>query len=90
MLLVMIIFVLGGNIYMFFCESWHNQQLFQVSLLWGNSSAWRYCCLNKVCWWSRGSTSHLGCSSKVSCPALCLVSASFSLHLARGHPWHDP
>ncbi|KAM4896666.1 prominin-1-A-like isoform 3-T3 [Sylvia borin] len=30
MLLVMIIFVLGGNIYMFFCESWHNQQLFQV------------------------------------------------------------
>ncbi|NXY33079.1 PRM1A protein, partial [Pomatorhinus ruficollis] len=30
MLLVMIIFVLGGNIYMFFCESWHNQQLFQL------------------------------------------------------------
>ncbi|NXR79270.1 PRM1A protein, partial [Pycnonotus jocosus] len=30
MLLVMIIFVLGGNIYVFFCESWHNQQLFQL------------------------------------------------------------
>ncbi|NXO70735.1 PRM1A protein, partial [Phainopepla nitens] len=30
MLLVMIIFVLQGNIYMFFCESWHNQQLFQL------------------------------------------------------------
>ncbi|NWT88909.1 PRM1A protein, partial [Lanius ludovicianus] len=30
MLLVTIIFVLGGNIYMFFCESWHNQQLFQL------------------------------------------------------------
>ncbi|NXY01902.1 PRM1A protein, partial [Pteruthius melanotis] len=30
MLVVMIIFVLGGNIYMFFCESWHNQQLFQL------------------------------------------------------------
>ncbi|NWT17714.1 PRM1A protein, partial [Vireo altiloquus] len=30
MLLVMIIFVLGGNIYMFFCESWRNQQLFQL------------------------------------------------------------
>ncbi|XP_039926607.1 prominin-1-A-like isoform X2 [Hirundo rustica] len=30
MLLVMIIFILGGNIYMFLCESWHNQQLFQV------------------------------------------------------------
>lgn len=36
MLLVMILFMLGGNIYMLFCESWHNQQLFQVSLLWGN------------------------------------------------------
>ncbi|XP_064287154.1 prominin-1-A-like [Passer domesticus] len=30
MLLVMISFVLGGNIYMLFCESWHNQQLFQL------------------------------------------------------------
>ncbi|NXB75212.1 PRM1A protein, partial [Donacobius atricapilla] len=30
MLLVMIIFVLAGNTYMFFCESWHNQQLFQL------------------------------------------------------------
>ncbi|NXR54122.1 PRM1A protein, partial [Hippolais icterina] len=30
MLLVMIIFVLGGNIYMLFCDSWHNQQLFQL------------------------------------------------------------
>ncbi|NXC79324.1 PRM1A protein, partial [Cercotrichas coryphoeus] len=30
MLLVMIIFVLGGNIYMLFCESWHNQQLLQL------------------------------------------------------------
>ncbi|XP_059707795.1 prominin-1-A-like isoform X2 [Haemorhous mexicanus] len=30
MLLVMIIFMLGGNIYMLFCESWHNQQLFQL------------------------------------------------------------
>ncbi|NWH88401.1 PRM1A protein, partial [Aegithalos caudatus] len=30
MLLVMIVFVLGGNIYMLFCESWHNQQLFQL------------------------------------------------------------
>ncbi|NXA85705.1 PRM1A protein, partial [Melanocharis versteri] len=30
MLLVMIIFVLGGNTYMLFCESWHNQQLFQL------------------------------------------------------------
>ncbi|XP_023785511.1 prominin-1-A-like [Cyanistes caeruleus] len=30
MLLVMIIFVLGGNIYMLFCESWRNQQLFQL------------------------------------------------------------
>ncbi|NXS82315.1 PRM1A protein, partial [Erpornis zantholeuca] len=30
MLLVMIVFLLGGNIYMFFCESWHNQQLFQL------------------------------------------------------------
>ncbi|NXB07393.1 PRM1A protein, partial [Cnemophilus loriae] len=30
MLLVMITFVLGGNIYMFFCESWHNQRLFQL------------------------------------------------------------
>ncbi|NWV14300.1 PRM1A protein, partial [Ptilonorhynchus violaceus] len=30
MLLVLIIFVLGGNIYMFFCESWRNQQLFQL------------------------------------------------------------
>ncbi|NXH88903.1 PRM1A protein, partial [Edolisoma coerulescens] len=30
MLVVTIIFVLGGNIYMFFCESWRNQQLFQL------------------------------------------------------------
>ncbi|XP_031971585.1 prominin-1-A-like isoform X2 [Corvus moneduloides] len=30
MLLVTIIFVLGGNIYMFFCESWRNQQFFQL------------------------------------------------------------
>ncbi|NWZ71331.1 PRM1A protein, partial [Acrocephalus arundinaceus] len=30
MLLVMITFVLGGNIYMLFCDSWHNQQLFQL------------------------------------------------------------
>ncbi|XP_017581603.1 PREDICTED: prominin-1-A isoform X1 [Corvus brachyrhynchos] len=30
MLLVTIIFVLGGNTYMFFCESWHNQQFFQL------------------------------------------------------------
>nr|XP_030132124.3 prominin-1-A isoform X2 [Taeniopygia guttata] len=30
MLLVMILFMLGGNIYMLFCESWHNQQLFQL------------------------------------------------------------
>ncbi|NXC60669.1 PRM1A protein, partial [Aleadryas rufinucha] len=30
MLLVTIIFVLGGNTYMFFCESWRNQQLFQL------------------------------------------------------------
>ncbi|NXM88218.1 PRM1A protein, partial [Oenanthe oenanthe] len=30
MLLVMIIFVLGGNIYMLVCESWHNQQLLQL------------------------------------------------------------
>ncbi|NXT71979.1 PRM1A protein, partial [Chaetops frenatus] len=30
MLMVMIIFLLGGNIYMFFCESWRNQQLFQL------------------------------------------------------------
>ncbi|XP_053804532.1 prominin-1-A-like isoform X2 [Vidua chalybeata] len=30
MLLVMIIFMLGGNIYMLFCESWRNQQLFQL------------------------------------------------------------
>ncbi|NXS06202.1 PROM2 protein, partial [Oxylabes madagascariensis] len=30
MLLVMIIFLLGGNVYMLFCESWHNQQLFQL------------------------------------------------------------
>ncbi|NXD25899.1 PRM1A protein, partial [Spelaeornis formosus] len=30
MLLVMITFVLGGNIFMLFCESWHNQQFFQL------------------------------------------------------------
>ncbi|XP_063261540.1 prominin-1-A-like isoform X2 [Prinia subflava] len=30
MLVVMIIFVLGGNIYMFLCASWHNQQLLQL------------------------------------------------------------
>ncbi|NWW74316.1 PRM1A protein, partial [Climacteris rufus] len=30
MLLVLIIFLLGGNVYMLFCESWHNQQLFQL------------------------------------------------------------
>ncbi|NWR51128.1 PRM1A protein, partial [Regulus satrapa] len=30
MLLVTITFVLGGNIYMFFCESWRNQQLLQL------------------------------------------------------------
>ncbi|NXH55732.1 PRM1A protein, partial [Rhabdornis inornatus] len=30
MLLVMIIFVLGGNTYMLFCESWQNQQLLQL------------------------------------------------------------
>ncbi|NWX34276.1 PRM1A protein, partial [Notiomystis cincta] len=30
MLVVMIIFVLGGNIYMLLCESWRNQQLFQL------------------------------------------------------------
>ncbi|NXI81971.1 PRM1A protein, partial [Rhipidura dahli] len=30
MLLVMITFVLGGNIYMFFCESWRNQQLLKL------------------------------------------------------------
>ncbi|XP_010121300.1 PREDICTED: prominin-1-A-like, partial [Chlamydotis macqueenii] len=30
MLLVLITFVLGGNIYMLICESWHNQQLFQL------------------------------------------------------------
>lgn len=90
MLLVMIIFVLGGNIYMLFCESWRNQQLFQVSLLWGDNPAWSLWCLNEGCWWSRGSTGHLGCSSKVSCHALCLVSPSLSLLLAPGHPWPDP
>lgn len=88
MLLVMIIFVLGGNIYMLLCESWRNQELFQVSLLWGN-------CLeillpNEGCWWSRGSTSHFRCFSKVSCPALCLVSPSLSLLLVPGYPWQDP
>ncbi|NXK91027.1 PRM1A protein, partial [Formicarius rufipectus] len=30
MLLVMTTFLLGGNVYMLFCESWHNQQLFQL------------------------------------------------------------
>ncbi|NXH78660.1 PRM1A protein, partial [Hydrobates tethys] len=30
MLLVLITFVLGGNIYMLVCESWHSQQLFQL------------------------------------------------------------
>ncbi|NXM66292.1 PRM1A protein, partial [Serilophus lunatus] len=30
MLLVLITFVLGGNVYMLFCESWRNQQLFQL------------------------------------------------------------
>ncbi|NXG11909.1 PRM1A protein, partial [Sakesphorus luctuosus] len=30
MLLVMLTFLLGGNVYMLFCESWHNQQLFQL------------------------------------------------------------
>ncbi|NWS71594.1 PRM1A protein, partial [Crotophaga sulcirostris] len=30
MLLVLITFVLGGNIYMVVCESWRNQQLFQL------------------------------------------------------------
>ncbi|NXX16554.1 PRM1A protein, partial [Podargus strigoides] len=30
MLLVLITFVLGGNIYMLVCESWRNQQLFQL------------------------------------------------------------
>ncbi|XP_074764528.1 prominin-1-A-like [Athene noctua] len=30
MLLVLITFVLGGNIYMLICESWHSQQLFQL------------------------------------------------------------
>ncbi|NWT02007.1 PRM1A protein, partial [Mionectes macconnelli] len=30
MLVVMIIFLLGGNVYMLFCESWRNQQLFQL------------------------------------------------------------
>ncbi|NWV97794.1 PRM1A protein, partial [Machaerirhynchus nigripectus] len=30
MLLVTITFMLGGNIYVFFCESWSNQQLFQL------------------------------------------------------------
>ncbi|XP_005048558.2 PREDICTED: prominin-1-A-like [Ficedula albicollis] len=30
MLLVMIIFLLGGNIYMLVCESWNNQQLLQL------------------------------------------------------------
>ncbi|NWR94703.1 PRM1A protein, partial [Furnarius figulus] len=30
MLLVMITFLLGGNVYMLFCEPWHNQQLFQL------------------------------------------------------------
>lgn len=39
MLVVMIIFVLGGNVYMLVCESWYNQQLLQVILLWGNSPA---------------------------------------------------
>ncbi|KFP71064.1 Prominin-1-A, partial [Acanthisitta chloris] len=30
MLLVLITFVLGGNVYVLICESWHNQQLFQL------------------------------------------------------------
>ncbi|XP_074963848.1 prominin-1-A-like isoform X5 [Phalacrocorax aristotelis] len=30
MLLVLITFVLGGNVYMLVCESWRNQQLFQL------------------------------------------------------------
>ncbi|NWI96056.1 PRM1A protein, partial [Pitta sordida] len=30
MLLVLITFVLGGNVYMLFCESWRNQQLLQL------------------------------------------------------------
>ncbi|KAM9284718.1 prominin-1-A-like [Morus bassanus] len=30
MLLVLITFVLGGNIYMLVCKSWHSQQLFQL------------------------------------------------------------
>ncbi|NXR09132.1 PRM1A protein, partial [Semnornis frantzii] len=30
MLLVLITFLLGGNIYVFICKSWHSQQLFQL------------------------------------------------------------
>ncbi|NXF00666.1 PRM1A protein, partial [Smithornis capensis] len=30
MLLVLVTFVLGGNVYMLLCESWRNQQLFQL------------------------------------------------------------
>lgn len=42
MLLVLITFVLGGNTYMLVCESWHNQQLFQVRSLWGDTPAWSH------------------------------------------------
>ena len=50
MLLVLIPFVLGGNIYMLVCESWRNQQLFEVSSLRGDTPAWSRCRLSEGCW----------------------------------------
>lgn len=60
MLLVLITFLLGGNIYMVICKSWQNQQLFQVSSLWKDASPWSCCSLSSGCWWNKGSAGRFG------------------------------
>lgn len=81
MLLVLITFVLGGNIYMLICESWRSQQLFQVSSPWGDTPAWSHCHLSKGTWWSGGSTGQFGKLFPGVLP--CAVSSFSIFSLAR-------
>lgn len=80
MLLVLITFVLGGNIYVLVCESWRSQQLFQVSSPWGDTPARSHCHLSEGCWRSRGSTGWFGMLLPGVLP--CTVSSFFISSLA--------
>lgn len=87
MLLVLIPFMLGGNIYMLICESWRSQQLFQVSSLQGDTPACSHCCLSKGCWWRGGSAARFGMVFPGVLP--CTLS-SFSISSLALSSWTPP